>query len=108
MEEATIKQIFGKVKPIVDLHEKIIIELEDLIDNFEEKGRNIAEVCMHEDTGAVILLIGLTMLCSCCSRFGKTPHTSFFVYIHLTRTTAIPRGPYLSLPAREVQSSKYL
>lgn len=44
MEEATIKQIFGKIKAIVDVHQRIIAELEDLIEHFDKKGQNIAEV----------------------------------------------------------------
>ncbi|WKX95055.1 hypothetical protein Q1695_011926 [Nippostrongylus brasiliensis] len=44
MKEATIKQIFGKIKPIVEIHERICSELKDLMDNFDEKGRHIAEI----------------------------------------------------------------
>ncbi|PIO74591.1 hypothetical protein TELCIR_03403 [Teladorsagia circumcincta] len=44
MEEATIKQIFGKIKPMVDVHEKIVAQLEDLLENFDRKGHRIAEV----------------------------------------------------------------
>nr|CDJ84345.1 Dbl homology (DH) domain containing protein [Haemonchus contortus] len=44
MEEATIKQIFGKIKAIVDVHQRIIAELEDLIEHFDKKGQNIAEI----------------------------------------------------------------
>ncbi|KAK5974006.1 DH domain-containing protein [Trichostrongylus colubriformis] len=43
MEEATIKQIFGKIKAMVDVHEKIIVQLEDLIENFEKSGHKIAD-----------------------------------------------------------------
>ncbi|KAK6014797.1 hypothetical protein OSTOST_19812, partial [Ostertagia ostertagi] len=43
MEEATVKQIFGKIKPIVDVHEKIVAKLEDLMENFDRKCHKIAE-----------------------------------------------------------------
>ncbi|ETN71783.1 hypothetical protein NECAME_14085 [Necator americanus] len=39
-----IVQIFGKIQPIVDLHEEISQKLADLIDNYSEKQCDVAKI----------------------------------------------------------------
>ncbi|KAK6039601.1 hypothetical protein COOONC_22894, partial [Cooperia oncophora] len=44
IDEGTVRQIFGKIKPLVDVHEKITAQLEDLLENFDKNQHLIAEV----------------------------------------------------------------
>lgn len=50
-----IVQIFGKIQPIVDLHEGISQKLADLIENWNEKQCDVAKVNIYELTSCHFL-----------------------------------------------------
>ncbi|CAJ0598381.1 unnamed protein product [Cylicocyclus nassatus] len=50
VDKTRIKHIFGKIQPIVDLHEKICHELADLIENWNDEKCDVAKIWINANS----------------------------------------------------------